>query len=325
MKFTSCVIALVVAASVLRSLRADDSPAGEAAGIARWIADLGDPQFARREAAARSLGEAGRDALEPLVAAIRDGELETASRGIAILCGMLDSPEPDLAADAEHALEELAERGEESAAHLAGAVLDFHFLSLADDARMRLEALGAAITPDTAVAGGAGLDLFFGVGWRGTAADLRLMSRVRGIARLRVHGVAVDASTAAVIGRLRSLRGLQLYGTGIGDDGVALIRARIPDLEIDVRKGGKLGVSAAAFAGPCEIRQVQPGSAAELGGVRSGDVVVAIDGEPIGGFEDLTARVALHGPGDALRLSIERPGIDATPTRVECIVRLDSW
>lgn len=305
--------------------RAAEEERGAADEIRRWIDELGAPQFARREAAARSLVRAGRPALEPLVSAMRAGDLEVAARGAEIVCGMLDSGDADVAADAEQALERLAEQGEQPVAHVAAAVLEFHFSGLADDARMTLESLGATITPDPAALVTGGLDVFLGPSWRGTSDDLRQLPRVRGIARVRMHGVPADAMAVAVLGRLRGLRDLQLFGTGIDDEALRSLAARLPDAEIDVRKGGKLGVSAAGFGGPCEIRHVQPGSAAELGGIRSGDVVVAIDGEPIEGFEALTARVGRHGPGETITLSIVRPAVDAAPQRLECTVRLDAW
>lgn len=321
-RFAAAAVAVVATAGFLRA--ADDSP-GASADVSRWIDELGAPQFARREAAARNLEQAGRDAIAPLVQAMRQGDLEVASRGVEIVCGMLDSSDPDMAVDAEQALERLAEHGGDPVAHVAAAVLEFHFLGLADEARMHLESVGATLTPESATSDRVGLDVFLGPAWRGTADDFRQLTRLRGVVRLRLHGVPVDAAGVAVIGRLRGLRSLHLYGTGIDDAMLGSLATKLPDAEIDVRKGGKLGVSATGFGGPCEIRHVQPGSAAELGGVRSGDVVVAIDGEPIEGFEGLTARVARHGAGETITLAIERPGIDAAPTRLECTVRLDAW
>lgn len=314
------VAAIAATSAVGAALSQETGPS--IAEIRRWVDDLGAAQFARREAAARSLEQVGREAIAPLASAMRQGDLEVVARGVEIVRGMLDADDPDVAAEAEQALETLAEHGDEPVAHVAASVLQFHFLGMADEARTRLESLGAAVTPEP---GGAGIDVHVGVGWRGTADDLRQLARLRGLVRVSLHGVPVDASVVAALGRLRGLRTLHLYGTGIDEQATRALAARIPDAEIDVRKGGKLGVSASGFGGPCEIRQVQPGSAAELGGLRSGDVVVAIDGEPINGFEALTARVARHAPGESIRLSVERPGIDAAPQRVECTVRLDAW
>jgi regulator of sigma E protease len=65
------------------------------------------------------------------------------------------------------------------------------------------------------------------------------------------------------------------------------------------------------------VDQVQPGSAAEIAGVRPGDVVVAIDGKPIEGFGQLQRIVQTSG-GRSLVLTVDRGGaridLKATPT-----------
>src|SRR5262245_51235851 len=67
-----------------------------------------------------------------------------------------------------------------------------------------------------------------------------------------------------------------------------------------------------AFAGrqvtPARVDQVQPGSAAEMAGIKSGDVVVAIDGRPISGFEQLQRTVMTSG-GHPLTLTVDRGGV----------------
>jgi regulator of sigma E protease len=65
------------------------------------------------------------------------------------------------------------------------------------------------------------------------------------------------------------------------------------------------------------VDQVQPGSAAEIAGIRPGDVVVAIDGKPIEGFGQLQRTVQTSG-GRSLILTVDRGGVrldlKATPT-----------
>jgi S1-C subfamily serine protease len=51
---------------------------------------------------------------------------------------------------------------------------------------------------------------------------------------------------------------------------------------------------------------------------------VAVDGEPVASFEALTARVSRHGPGEVVRLEVQREGGGAGE-RFECEVRLDAW
>ena len=54
------------------------------------------------------------------------------------------------------------------------------------------------------------------------------------------------------------------------------------------------------------ISVVQPGLAADRAGLRQGDVVLAIDGEPIATANDLTAKLVQRRPDDRVRLTLRR-------------------
>ena len=61
---------------------------------------------------------------------------------------------------------------------------------------------------------------------------------------------------------------------------------------------------------PAETNVIQSfaeGSVAEAAGVRVGDRIVSIDGEPVAEFRDITERVLMH-PGEAIVLGVEREG-----------------
>jgi regulator of sigma E protease len=74
------------------------------------------------------------------------------------------------------------------------------------------------------------------------------------------------------------------------------------------------------FAGrqvtPARVDQVLPGSAAEMAGIKPGDIVVAIDGRPIAGFDQLQ-RTVMTNAGRPLTLTVNRGGakldLQATP------------
>jgi hypothetical protein len=290
----------------------------------RWVAELGSPQFARREAAAKALREAGRPALAPLAAAIESGDFEVASRGIEIVRELLAGDDIDLAVAAEQLLERAAERGGQPG-RLATAALEFHHVGMAAAARERLESLGAVFR-ERPFAEQAGIEVEFGAGWKGGVEDLRQLARLRGLSAVSFHGIRLDPVALAVIGRLGRLERLELFGTGLDDAAVAALAAKLPAARIDVRKGGKLGVAALAFGGPCEIRTIEPGSAADQAGIRPGDVVVSVDDVPIADFDGLTARVAGRGPGERVRLSVSRSGAaNGDPERLEFTVKLDAW
>ena len=302
---------------------ADPKPA--AAEVAGWIGQLGSPQYAQREAAARSLTAAGRRALGALEEAVSGRDFETASRSVEILRGMLAAEDAELASAAERILERVATADAGAAGGLAAAALEFHHAGLAAAARERLEQQGAVFRERLVTVGEPGLDVEFNAAWRGGAGEWRQLPRLRGVVRVSVHGVPLDAEAVAALGRLSAVRRIDLFGTGAPEAALAALAARLPDVVIDVRKGGKLGVSSLVQVGTCELSAVQPGSAADKAGLRAGDVIVAADGEPVATFEALTAWLARHGAGEAVRLEVIRDGPGGAAERFERTVRLDAW
>lgn len=303
--------------------KAEESPT--AAQIAAWIDQLGADQFAQREAASRSLAAAGRPALGPLGAAIGRDDLEVASRAVEIVCGFLASDNEALAGEAEKLLETIAEGPESAVSRLAGGTLDFHHRGMTEAAREKLESLGAVITEGFLASGHRGLQVTLSARWRGTPEDLRLLSRLQGVRLVGAFGVPLDAASVAALGRLRGVEAMQLFGTGIADDHLAVLTAKLPETRIDVRKGGKLGVAGQPMIGPCMITHVQDGSAAAKAGLQIGDVVLTIDGGPVANFEALTEQVGRHGPGETITLDVERTVPGQQARRFQSVVVLDGW
>jgi regulator of sigma E protease len=71
---------------------------------------------------------------------------------------------------------------------------------------------------------------------------------------------------------------------------------------------------------PAEVGQVQPGSAAEQGGIHPGDVIVQIDGRAVHRFEDVQQTVRLN-PSVPMTIVVRRDGqeqtLHVTPNRTE--------
>lgn len=311
---------LVVVSAIIA---AEEPPAGSQ--IAAWIDQLGADQFAQREAASRSLAAAGKPALDPLGAALLRDDLEVATRALEIVRGFLGSDDELLAGEAEKLLETIAEGPGSAVSGLVTGALDFHHRGMTEAAREKLEMLGAVITEGFLASGHRGLQVTLSARWRGTSEDLRLLSRLQGVRLVGAFGVPLDAAAVAALGRLRGVESVQLFGTGISDDQLATLAAKLPDTRIDVRKGGKLGVAGQPMVGPCVITHVQDGSAAAKAGLQIGDVVVAIDGRPVMNFEALTEQVGRHGPGDTIELAVERnvPGEQARSFKSAVV--LDGW
>jgi putative serine protease PepD len=56
------------------------------------------------------------------------------------------------------------------------------------------------------------------------------------------------------------------------------------------------------------VVSVQAGSAADEAGIKEGDVITGLDGDSVGGPEDLAAVIAGHQPGDKVTVKFERDG-----------------
>ncbi len=71
---------------------------------------------------------------------------------------------------------------------------------------------------------------------------------------------------------------------------------------------------------PAEVGQVQPGSAAEQGGIRAGDVILSIDGQSVARFEDVQQAVRMN-PGVTMAIAVKRDAgtiaLRVTPNRTE--------
>jgi membrane-associated protease RseP (regulator of RpoE activity) len=72
--------------------------------------------------------------------------------------------------------------------------------------------------------------------------------------------------------------------------------------------GLRLGVYLETHGGRVEIHQVAPGSLAERSGLRVGDGITAIDGQPVSSARQVIERLAAYPAGRPLALRIERGG-----------------
>jgi membrane-associated protease RseP (regulator of RpoE activity) len=63
-----------------------------------------------------------------------------------------------------------------------------------------------------------------------------------------------------------------------------------------------------------EINSVEPDSAAAAAGLRKDDLIVAVDGDQVSGYDELSDALAPYDVGDDVRLTIERDGVERTVT-----------
>lgn len=111
--------------------------------------------------------------------------------------------------------------------------------------------------------------------------------------------------------------GLSTANVGVGfalpSDTVLLIAQRVVDgesLEL-----GFLGITSSDDgSGEIRISDVSEGSPADEAGLLAGDVIAALDGEPMDGIIELSAAVKLRQPGERVELTVDRDGETRTVT-----------
>jgi regulator of sigma E protease len=98
---------------------------------------------------------------------------------------------------------------------------------------------------------------------------------------------------------------LEIERPGSGRHTVALHADALTGLDMESDVAAKLGIALARP--PARLGDVMPGSAAQKAGLRSGDLIVAIDGQPVADWVAFTTAVRASG-GKLLLFAVERDG-----------------
>lgn len=113
------------------------------------------------------------------------------------------------------------------------------------------------------------------------------------------------------IDTLRAMQGvvmMRLYGTRITKDGQSRLREQLANTNVDVRRGGFLGISPLRNLAPCTIGEVHPNTAAEAAGLQTNDTILEYNGQPVTDFDSLTNLISDNAPGETSTVLIQRGG-----------------
>ena len=268
--------------------------------IEQWIRDLNAPEFARREAATRQLIAAGPVAAELLVKSVPTSSLEATCRIATILRAWYTSGKDELNDPAESAIEQLVESKNHHMASRAKATLDQYETTIRHErAIAQIKLLGGTIEESKFAGrlriGGPEEMRFFmvilGRSWRGGDDGLKYLRRVSGLSSLYL---LQDQSTQKIV------------TPGVTQDGIDELRRALPALAIERRGTAFLGVKAMANVTICRIDEVPPGTPAARADLRAGDVVIGLDGYPVGSFLEMVKLIGTKQPGDVIKLDVLR-------------------
>jgi regulator of sigma E protease len=150
--------------------------------------------------------------------------------------------------------------------------------------------------------------------WQGRAVDEPVIGSL---------GADVNPEFATAVGP--GDRILAVDGRPVADFGAlqtALAESEGREMSLRVAKDGQERTVGASYRPSARVDSVAPGGAADEAGLRAGDVIEAVDGDPVSGFSDLQRRV-LNSEGRTLSLTVrrddERLVVSATPRMTEIV------
>jgi hypothetical protein len=310
--FTTAIAPLVAVAAA-DSVTTDD--------IRHWVCQLGSDDFGTREEATVRLSRAGLVAIQPVMTAAMNDDLEIACRSVEVLRQLLNSEDLATGDAAADALTKVADSPTGSAADLAADVLGDFQDTRQGRAIEELRRLGAEVdvgNPDTGNADG--LVVVLGSKWTGNSGDLKLLKRLPDLEKLSVHGVGVTDEDVKQLDGFGRLRAVELYGSKVSAEGAARLARAYPGIRVDRRSSAKLGVAGHSEQAGCRIVRVEGGSPAEKAGIETDDFVVRFQNELVPDFETLTTMIGSRNPGDKVTIELRR-GTELLKKEVE----LGAW
>lgn len=154
--------------------------------------------------------------------------------------------------------------------------------------------------------------LVLGTQWRGGDEGLKVLKDVPEIWSISVNGAKITDASLPYIAELPHLANLQVRDANVTRQGLQKLRKQKPELQIQARGEGMLGVNADVGVSPLTLTSVFPDAGAYQAGLREGDVILSVDGVSTMEFSDLTISIYGRKVGEKVRLEYEREGAKKT-------------
>ncbi len=299
------VFTFAVSTSPTAANSAGNSPTTDE--IRHWVCQLGSDDFGTREEATVRLARAGFVAIEPVMTAAMNDDLEVACRSVEVLRQLLNSEDLATGDSAADALTKIAESPTGSAADLAADVLGDFQGARQGRAIEEIKRLGGSVdigNPETGDTDGVLVTL--GAKWTGNSSDLKLLKRIPDLEKLSVHGVGISDEDLKQLEGFNRLRAVELFGSKVSADGATKLARMYPGIRVDRRSSAKLGVAGHSEQAGCRIVRVEEGSPAERAGLATDDFVIKFQDQLVPDFETLTTMIGSRNPGDKVTIELRR-------------------
>ncbi len=289
--------------------------------VAQLIADLGSPEFGRRQAAVATLRDAKDQQLQEICQVLETGtESESARRIIEVLelryeQAALNSDDVRITSEA---LEKSAHSERWFVSETARDVLDRHWQRRTEIAVVELVSMNVPLSPkdpselwkqspdappqmfgQADPTSSRHLKIYIDKNWPGNDRAFELLRRLDSL------------QTESFMTQPRLVSIYLIDGHPLAIEQVAILKGTFGDTQIAERGRVCLGVLNEPRFGVEEgilVGSVQKGSSADAAGISSGDLIVAMNGKKLTDFDQLVTQLRSFDVGDKIMLHIRSSG-----------------
>ncbi len=139
---------------------------------------------------------------------------------------------------------------------------------------------------------------------------LRELPNLLQVNSVKLESMAVSKDFLTALGQMKRLAQLELRGCKFDIEAFQRLEST-RRIRISFQPRAFLGVGPKNEVGRpdqlgCQIAFISPGSSAAREGIRVGDVIRAIDGDPVTTFHEVRLRIAQYDPGESMNIKLQR-------------------
>ena len=288
------------------------------AEVDRLITELASPDFAIRQAAIRSLQRVSESQISMIATAAQNSQqLEVAQRIVQLLEQFYQGDDQHKVVAASEALETAAISDRWALAEAASDVLDRHWIRRFELTQRELRSYGIffnrfnlqSLAPGRfgranfifpgQLLDSSMLQINLDSGWKGGERGMQLLARL-----------ATLAGPSGQVGAARV--GVYLIdGHTVSEQDISQLKILFGDSRVVSRGKVCLGITndpTSSDTTGCRVADVKPGTSAHKGGIRSEDLIVAVDDQRIRDFDHLVDMLKKFEIGDVVKMEVLRGG-----------------